>query len=243
MKDITERGTLTREDRSYTIDQVEVREDSDGVLTFDGTASFVDRPYVVRDAFGEFNETFLNGSFKKTIQERDDVALLVNHEGIPMARTTSNTLTLEASPNLRAVAPLDPASPLVQTVASAMRRGDLNEMSVGFRAIRQEWNEDFTDRKIAEAALFDVSIVTRSANGQKKVASLRSYSDFIDALTRIDMDADDLRRVHSHIETLLQSQIDGDEEREIAMNSELAEMLHSIDARTAEWRAAGLLSL
>jgi hypothetical protein len=52
----------------------------------------------------------------------------------------------------------------VQRIVPKMQRGDLSKMSIAFRAVRQEWDEDYTYRKILEARLFDVSIVTFPAN-------------------------------------------------------------------------------
>src|ERR1043166_6919991 len=91
-------------------------------LTFDGIASMVDPPYSVWDAFGEFTETINAGAFDKTM--REDVRLLVNHEGVPLARTKSGTLELSTTPHLRVVAPnLDPANPDVKRMKSAIDRG------------------------------------------------------------------------------------------------------------------------
>lgn len=199
------REKLAREDRQFAFDTVELRADSDDTLTFDGVASVVDTPYMVRDAFGEFEETFAAGAFKKTLREKDDVRLLVNHEGIPLARRRGakhDTLTLTADPDLRAVAPLDAGSPLVQTIRSAMERKDMDQMSIGFRVSRQEWNGDYTVRTIREVQLFDVSLVTFPASPTTS-AALRSVDDLVQAITPETCDPDELRRMIAHLETLL----------------------------------------
>lgn len=237
--DITSRGTLQREDRSYQIADLEVREGDNGTVTFEGVASTVDSPYTVRDMFGEFTETVARGAFAKTLKEKDDVRLLVNHEGVPLARTKSKTLRLSADPHLRSVAELDPANPTVQEIRSAMGRGDLDQMSIGFRVTRQEWDEDYTERIIREVQLFDVSVVTYPAN-PTTTAQIRSFDDLMRAITADDFDEDELRRLIAHAESLLPQE----ERDEIpAMNAELVEALHSVHARTADWRAAGLLTL
>ena len=200
MRDIADRATLTREDRNYRIADVEFRDDDETTVTFDGVASTVDDPYTVRDMFGEFTETIVKGSFGKTLKEHDDVRLLVNHDGIPLARTTSKTLTLTAAPHLRAVAPLDATSPLVQTVRSAVTRGDMDQMSIGFQVVRQEWNDDYTERWIRELKLIDVSLVTFPANPSTS-ASLRSLDDLIADLGTVD--PDELRRAIDHLTGLL----------------------------------------
>jgi HK97 family phage prohead protease len=131
-----------------------------------GYASTTEEPYPVTDWLGEYQETICRGAFSKALQERQDVRLLVNHEGIPVARTKSGTMALNEDERglLVDVPSLDTDSPLVQTLRSAMKRGDLDQMSFSFRATRQEWNEDYTERFVREVKLYDVSVVTYPAN-------------------------------------------------------------------------------
>lgn len=156
----------------------EVREDADtGKIAFRGYASITDQSYEVWDWLGEYNETIVRGAFAKSLREQDDTRLLVNHDGVPLARTKSGTMTLREildpmdDPQGRGqtglwveALDLDPANPKVQEIRSAMSRGDISEMSFGFQATRQEWNEDWTERSVLEVRLFDVSIVTYPAN-------------------------------------------------------------------------------
>lgn len=199
--DISERPSVLTAQRSHAIADLELRASEDGSVTFDGIASVVDTPYTVRDMFGEFQETMVKGSFKKTLAEKADVRLLVNHDGLPLARTKSKTLTLSANPDLRSVAKLDAANPRVQEVRSAMDRGDLDQMSIGFRVVRQEWNGDYTERFIREVELFDVSVVTYPASPTTS-ASLRSIEALM-ALDLTDATTDELRRAIDHLTTLL----------------------------------------
>lgn len=199
MQTISDRAAQAREVRAYELHDIELRADDDGKVTFDGIASVVDAPYQVRDVFGEFEETIAKGAFRKTLAEKSDVRLLVNHEGVPLARTKSKTLKLTAAPDLRAVATLDPANPDVQRIQSAMSRGDLDQMSIGMRVHRQEWNEDYTQRTIREAELFDVSVVTYPASPTTS-ASLRSVDDLLAELADVDIDEADLRRAIAALE-------------------------------------------
>ena len=61
-------------------------------------------------------------------------------------------------------AELDPSNPTVAEVASAMKRGDLNEMSFAFAAIKDNFDQSGENREVNEARLFDVSVVTYPAN-------------------------------------------------------------------------------
>lgn len=163
-----------REVRAYPLApgtlQLRADESDDGAteLTFEGHASVYEREY---DIFGGppygWTEEVAAGAGTKTLQESPDVQLLINHDGLPLARTKSNTLALsEDEVGLHVRARLDREDPDVQRVAPKLRRGDLDEMSFAFRIIRQEWNEDYTHRRIVEYALQkgDVSIVNYGAN-------------------------------------------------------------------------------
>lgn len=82
-----------------------------------------------------------------------------------MASTQAGTLRLsEDDKGLAVQADLDMASPWAQTVASAVRRGDMDEMSFGFQVTKDEWDEDFENRELLEVRLFEVSTVPRGAN-------------------------------------------------------------------------------
>lgn len=212
MPTIADRGLLTREDRSYTVADLECRSGEDGSVSFEGIASSVDSAYTVRDTYGEFSETITRGAFNRTIKQKDDVRLLVNHEGVPLARTKSKTLSLTADPHLRALAPsLDPSNPTVQEIRSALDRGDIDQMSIGFRVKDQSWSEDYTERTIREVELLDVSIVTYPANPATS-ASLRSLDELVRAITADDLDPDELRRLISHAESLLPQDEERDDE-------------------------------
>ncbi len=149
--------------RNFDAD-MELRQTTDeGVLHLTGYASTTETPYEVQD----FKETIARGAFKRTLSEGPDVVLLVNHDGIPLARTKSGTLTLsEDARGLRVDADLDAQNPLVQSLRSPMERGDLTEMSFAFRATDDDWTEDYSERTIREVSIHrgDVSMVTHGAN-------------------------------------------------------------------------------
>lgn len=154
----------------------EVRDEGGAEFMLSGYASTTDSPYEVEDWLGAYTETISRGAFGKALQEADDVRLLLNHDGVPLARTRSGTLALRevtdpltdpqgrGQTGLWCQARIDASSPLAQTVRSAMVRGDLSEMSFAFQATRQEWNSDYTQRTVNEVKLFDVSVVTYPAN-------------------------------------------------------------------------------
>lgn len=190
---VAERATRTeRESRSFTVADLELRDAKDG-FTFEGVASVVNTGYHVRDQFGDYIETIMPGAFNRTLKQKADVRLLVNHSGVPLARSKSGTLKLTADPNLRATATLDPSNPTVQEIRSAMNRGDLDQMSIGFRVHDEEWSSDYTQRSIKEIELFDVSVVTYPAS-PTTTASLRSFDAFMAGIRDVDMTKQQMRR-------------------------------------------------
>jgi HK97 family phage prohead protease len=155
---------------------LELREQGDGSLRFTGYAATTERPYKV----GWFVETIARGAFKRSLNNpKLDVKLLINHEGLPLADTLTRTLRLrEDEHGLFTEADLDPSDPDVQSLASKMARGLVHEMSIGFRAPGQEWNEDRSKRRVTHVEMHrgDVSPVTFGANDTTS-AALRSQVD------------------------------------------------------------------
>ena len=162
------RGELrnVRETRSRPFSEFEARDVPDGYL-FSGYASVTEVPYPITDFHGTYQETMARGAFDKTLAEGADVNMLLNHEGLSLARSKSGTLRLSADEKgLLVQAKLDPTNYQVQALRSAVERGDIDEMSLAFRAVRQEWNNDYTERRLLEVNLHqgDVSPCNFGAN-------------------------------------------------------------------------------
>jgi len=160
--------------------------DSD-LLLFNGYAAIFGAVYEVWDWLGMYEESVEAGAFTKTLREQDDVRFLIEHEGLAIARTKYHTLRLhEDDIGLATEADLLATDPDVQRLAAKLPRGDVDQMSFMFEATRQEWNEDFTRRRIMEAKLWDVSVVTFPAS-DSTTAGLRGM-DLVLALADADPD-------------------------------------------------------
>jgi HK97 family phage prohead protease len=167
------------ERRTFSTEGMELREADDGSLHLSGYACVTGVAYEV----GWYTETIERGAFKRTLSESPDVQLLINHTGMPIARTKSGTLELaEDERGLKVDADLDPEDPDVKSLARKMGRGDIDMMSFAFQQTAQDWNEDYTDRKILACSIHrgDVSVVNQGAN-PATLASIRS-ADAIAAL-------------------------------------------------------------
>jgi Escherichia/Staphylococcus phage prohead protease len=113
-----------------------------------------------------WGEVVERGAFSEALKRGDDVTFLINHDGLPLARSSSGTLTLsEDQRGLKVDSMLDATDPDVQRILPKMKRGDLSKMSFAFRSDKEEWDEtgDHPVRTIKSVELFDVSIVTDPA--------------------------------------------------------------------------------
>ena len=158
--------------RSVAYSNLELRANAKG-STLTGYAAIFDSPSEPLP----WTEFVKRGAFTKTLKDGADVRLLIDHEGIPLARTKSGTLSLiEDSRGLLVEAELDPSNPDAARVISAMRRGDMNQMSFAFRTIKDAWANDRSTRDLKEVQLYDVSIVTFPAY-EETVAELRGRKE------------------------------------------------------------------
>jgi HK97 family phage prohead protease len=157
------RSKMTKkiERRTFTIKNVEARQAEDGTMRLSGYAAVFNDDSVPLP----FIERIAPGAFRKTLTETPDVRLLINHEGLPLARTKNGTLRLaEDETGLYMDADL-PDTQAARDLYTLVERGDVDQMSFAFRVIRQKWNEGRTERTLTELSLADgdVSVVTYPA--------------------------------------------------------------------------------
>lgn len=151
-----------REHRAFASFELDEVRDEGSALVFRGYASVFGVPY---DVAGLFTEEVSPTAFNRTLSHDRQIHLLHGHEGLALASTASGTLRLATdSHGLAVEASLDPASPWAQSVASAVRRGDVEEMSVGMYVRADRWDETMSYRILDEVQLDEVSIVRRGAN-------------------------------------------------------------------------------
>lgn len=142
---------------------VEAREEEEGVRVA-GYAAVFNQDTRIGDYFIERIEP---GAFAEAIT-RDDVPLLIEHQGLPLARSRAGRGTLALKEDERGLyieTVLDAQDPDAQRVIGKMRRGDLDKMSFAFHAESEEWDEtgDMPVRTIKKVRLYDAAIVTSPA--------------------------------------------------------------------------------
>ena len=150
----------TRKQIAYTNLELRAMDDSEDGWTVSGYAAVFDSPSEPLP----WTEYVKRGAFRKTIKDGADVRLLIDHTGVPLARTKSGTLKLrEDDKGLYMEARLDPNNPDAVKMRSALMRGDVSQMSFAFETIKDGWNKERTVRELREVKLHDVSIVTYPA--------------------------------------------------------------------------------
>jgi HK97 family phage prohead protease len=167
------------ERRTYTVRDVEARADGEGMRLAGYAAVFNDSSVPL-----PFKESIAPGAFRKTLSETPDVRLLINHEGLPLARTKNGTLKLEEDDRgLRFEADLADTQE-GRDIYELVKRGDVDQMSFAFRVIRQKWNDDRSRRVLTEVSLADgdVSVVTYPAYPTTTVQAREQLRAAIDAV-------------------------------------------------------------
>lgn len=126
-------------------------------MVLEGYAALYNEP----TDLGAFREMIAPGAFEEVMQ--DDVRLLLNHDGAPLARTKNGTLQLSDDEK-----GLLYRAELIDTQAgrdlyAMVERGDITQSSFGFTIERQEIQEDGLRVITKVGRLLDVSPVTYPA--------------------------------------------------------------------------------
>lgn len=180
--EINSRSQMTKkiERRTYTVRDIETRQAEDGTMRLSGYAAVFNDNSVPLP----FVERIAPGAFRKTLTETPDVRLLINHEGLPLARTKNGTLTLREDDRGLYMDAVIADTQEGRDLYTLVQRGDLDQMSFAFRVIRQKWNETRTERLLTELSLADgdVSVVTYPAYPTTSVEARAHLQNAMEAL-------------------------------------------------------------
>jgi HK97 family phage prohead protease len=186
--DLKGRSTHAEIERRTSYAPIEMRAEGDG-MTFTGYAALFNSPSEPLP----FTETIKPGAFKRSLQSRNEVKLLWNHDtGTVLGSLRAGTLTLgEDERGLKVTAKL-PDTQAGRDAAVLLKRGDVSAMSFGFRVPEggDSWSADGTERSLNSVRLHEVSIVAfpayQATDGQ---ASVRSFDAVAE---RANVDASEL---------------------------------------------------
>jgi HK97 family phage prohead protease len=167
--------------------EFEVRAEGDG-MTFTGYASVFNSP---SQDLGGFIEYVAPGAFKRSLQSRNEVKLLWNHDsGEPLASLRGGTMQLvEDDRGLKVTAQL-PNTTRGRDIAELLRTNVIDSMSFGFNVIKDTWSRDGQTRTLDSVRLFEVSIVSFPAY-ESTTAQVRSQptinpDQLADALLKLE---------------------------------------------------------
>jgi len=174
--------------RTNSVD-FEVRAEGDG-MSFTGYASVFNSP---SEDLGGFIEYVAPGAFRRSLQSRNEVKLLWNHDaGEPLASLRGGTMQLvEDERGLKVTAQL-PNTTRGRDIAELLRTKVIDSMSFGFNVIKDSWSADGKTRTLESVRLFEASIVSFPAYSAT-TATVRSTDQAIDP----DKLADALLRLES----------------------------------------------
>lgn len=129
---------------------------------------------------GGFREKIQRGAFSQTII-KDDIRALFNHDAnYVLGRNRSGTLELAEDEQGLRIRVKVPNTQWARDLMESIKRGDINQMSFGFRTLKDLWEE--TNKKVVrtlqEVTLFDVSPVTYPAYPQTSAAVRSAFESF-----------------------------------------------------------------
>lgn len=162
------------EKRTFTAD---IRAMHDGSNRIGGYAVMWDR-----EADGlPFREVIRAGAFARSLENGDDVFLLVNHDtdGIPLARRSAGTLMVrEDNMGLYFEAELDDDNPMARAVLSAVKRGDMDKMSFAF-TVNEGGSSRTKDglRELTDLTIYEISLVSWPAYSSTSVGMREAQAD------------------------------------------------------------------
>jgi uncharacterized protein len=139
---------------------IEFRKEDERII---GHAAVFDTPATIG---GFFDEVVRKGAFEESIQN-DDIRALWNHDpNYVLGRNKSGTLRLTEDQEGLSIENDPPETQWAKDLMVSMKRGDIDQMSFGFRVIQERWTtrEGQPDlRELLKVRLYDVSPVTYPA--------------------------------------------------------------------------------
>ena len=192
---------METEVRFFAVEGIEIRQQAgDHPLELSGHAAVFGK---LSEDLGGFRERIKRGTFKDSLKTDDPRALWNHNNDIVLGRAGNGTLELREDREGLAFKMFPPDTQLVRDMVIApIERGDVSQMSFGFRTIEDSWSTVDSEeiRELRAVQLIEVSPVVFPAYKDTDVAarSLEAYRKARhEGLERLD-----LRRRRLDLDTL-----------------------------------------
>lgn len=196
LKSLSRAASGAIEQRAYPLLDVRVSAANEPPRMTGHAAVFNQLSEPISDWFGfGFREQIAPGAFAKTIRENDIWAFWAHNPEDVLGRNKAGTLGLSEDKNGLAVDIQPPDVQWVRDRMESVRRGDVSQMSFGFRVVKDHWEEtnDYQDdsteetRTLLEVRLFEVSPTPMPAYPQTDIGVRALLADAglnVNAVTR-----------------------------------------------------------
>lgn len=164
------------ERRNFTATELRAIEGENGLRHITGYAAVFNR---LSEDLGWFKEKIEPGAFKDSITS-DDIRALWNHDSnYVLGRNKSGTLALSEDEHGLKIDITPPDAQWARDLMTSIERGDVDQMSFGFRTISDRWEmiDEVEVRTLVKVKLFDVSAVAFPAYPDTEVG-LRSLEEY-----------------------------------------------------------------
>jgi HK97 family phage prohead protease len=170
-------------ERRQIVRDLEIRQEGDG-MTLRGYAAVFNSPSQPLP----FTETIAQGAFRDSLNSRNDVKLLWNHDtGTVLGSTRAGTLKLSEDAHGLLVEANLPDTQAGRDAATLIKRGDVNAFSFGFRVATNgdEWPS--ADQRILKRVnVHEVSLVAFPAyTATEGTASVRAMTELADKISKL----------------------------------------------------------
>lgn len=151
----------------------EIKADDGGPVTFSGYAS----TFGNKDLGGDI---VMPGAFKASLESRE-AKMFWNHNArmIPVGRWTDMK---EDDKGLLVVGELTPGHSVANDLAAAFKHGTVDKMSIGYRTVKADYDEETDTRKLIEVELMEVSPVNFPMNEMADITAVKAAIDGLETL-------------------------------------------------------------
>ncbi|MBN2910778.1 HK97 family phage prohead protease [Polycladomyces sp. WAk] len=153
--------TSQNEIRTLPIHGLETREQTEKSLKITGYAAVYDEFTEIRDWFGDvFYERIAKDAIKQSLESGRDIFALRNHSWDNVIGRTGQNLTLRSDEKGLFFELTPPNTTLGRDVIEEVRSGLINQCSIGFRIVDQDWEERDGRwfRTINELELYEITL-------------------------------------------------------------------------------------